>query len=67
MLERIVSFTPIAYAYRTLAVRLFDFTLARDHQSTRDRGIITSTTSPGTQPGASTSRRMSTLPRAYAR
>jgi|GEM_PF-3500646 len=80
MLERFVTLTPVAFAYRALAVRLFDFAVGpmraphvesdqlpsspRDHQSTNERGITTLTRSPGTFAGASTSQRMRTLPRA---
>ncbi len=78
MLERFVTLTPVAIAYRALAVRLFDFAvgpmqlprnphaprLEADHQSTNDRGITTLTSSPGTFAASSTSHRMNTLPRA---
>ena len=76
MLERFVTLSPVAFAYRALAVRLFDFAVGSmrvkyvesdqgpAHQSTRERGITTLTRSPGTFAGASTSQRMRTLPRA---
>lgn len=78
MLERFVTLSPVAFAYRAIAVRLFDFAvgpmrqprtphaprLESDHQSTRDLGITTLTRSPATFAGSSTSQRMNTLPRA---
>lgn len=77
MIERIVTLTPVAIAYRALAVRLFDFAVGSmrpqratrntdvaDYQSTNERGITTLTTSPTTFSRSSTSHRMSTLPRA---
>jgi len=78
MLERFVTLTPVAIAYRALAVRLFDFAvgsmgpprasqtpeLERDYQSTNERGNTTLTMSPATFAGSPTSQRMRTLPRA---